>query len=142
MPDNRMQSYFDLEQNQSSVLRQYGVFFIIGIISFLFSILFLWLFYRMLELNLIFSNIVSFILVSAINYLLSIRFVFLRGRFTLLKEVMFFYVIAILSLVLDSVFLLYLVEKVGMWYIFAKFITVFSVSFATFGLKKFMVFKK
>ncbi|HQO23886.1 MAG TPA: GtrA family protein [Spirochaetota bacterium] len=137
-----MQSYFDLEKNQSSVLRQYAVFFIIGVISFLFSILFLWLFYRMLELNLIFSNIVSFILVSAINYLLSIRYIFLRGRFTLLKEVFLFYVIAILSLVMDSVFLLYLVEKAGVWYILAKFITVFSVSFVTFGLKKFLVFKK
>ncbi len=142
MTDNRMQSYFDLEKNQSSVLRQYAVFFIIGVISFLFSILFLWLFYRMLELNLIFSNIVSFILVSAINYLLSIRYIFLRGRFTLLKEVFLFYVIAILSLVMDSVFLLYLVEKAGVWYILAKFITVFSVSFVTFGLKKFLVFKK
>jgi len=96
----------------------------------------------MLELNLIFSNIVSFILVSAINYLLSIRYIFLRGRFTLLKEVFLFYVIAILSLVMDSVFLLYLVEKAGVWYILAKFITVFSVSFVTFGLKKFLVFKK
>lgn len=142
MPDNRMRSYLDLEQNQSSLFRQYAVFFVIGVISFVFSILFLWLFYQMLELNLIFSNIVSFILVSAINYLLSIRFVFLRGRFTLLKEVLFFYIIAILSLITDSLFLIYLVEKAGIWYILAKFITVFTVSFITFGLKKFLVFKK
>lgn len=142
MTDNPMQSYFDLEKNQSSVFRQYAVFFVIGVISFVFSILFLWLFYQMLELNLIFSNIVSFILVSAINYLLSIRFVFLRGRFTLLKEVLFFYIIAILSLITDSLFLIYLVEKAGIWYILAKFITVFTVSFITFGLKKFLVFKK
>ena len=141
MPDKSIRSYLDLEKNQGSVLRQYEVFFIIGIISFLFSILFLWLFYRVLELNLIFSNIVSFTLVSAINYLLSIRFVFLRGRFTLLKEIFLFYIIAIMSLVMDSLFLLYLVEKAGMWYILAKFITVFTVSFVTFGLKKFLVFK-
>jgi len=142
MPDKSIKSYLSLEKNQSSVARQYAVFFIIGIISFFFSIIFLWLFYKKLELNLIFSNILSFILVSAINYLLSIRYIFLRGRFTLLKEVFLFYVIAILSLVMDSVFLLYLVEKVEMWYILAKFITVFTVSFVTFGLKKFMVFKK
>ena len=142
MPDKAIKSYLSLEKNQSSVARQYAVFFIIGIISFFFSIIFLWLFYKILELNLVIANSLSFILVSAINYLLSIRFVFLRGRFTLLKEVFLFYVIAILSLVMDSLFLLYLVEKVEMWYILAKFITVFSVSFATFGLKKFMVFKK
>jgi putative flippase GtrA len=142
MPDNSVKSYFSLENNQSSVSRQYGVFFVIGIISFLFSILFLWLFYRKFDIDLVISNTLSFILVSAINYLLSIRFVFLRGRFTLLKEVFFFYIIAILSLVMDSLFLLYLVEKAGIWYVFAKFITVFSVSFVTFILKKFLVFKK
>jgi putative flippase GtrA len=142
MPDKSIKSYLILEKNQSSVARQYAVFFIIGIISFFFSIIFLWLFYKKLELNLVIANSLSFILVSAINYLLSIRFVFLRGRFTLLKEVFLFYVIAILSLVMDSLFLLYLVEKVEMWYILAKFITVFTVSFVTFGLKKFMVFKK
>jgi|GEM_PF-3092532 len=138
----RIKTYFDLQKNLNSVWRQYGVFFVIGIISFLFGILFLRIFYRDLEMNLIISNILSFILVSGINYFLSIRFVFLRGRFTLLKEVFLFYVIAILSLVLDSIMLFYLVEKAELWYIFAKFITVFSVSFITFGLKKLLVFKK
>jgi len=142
MPDNSVKSYFNLEQNQRSLSRQYGVFFIVGIISFLFSILFLWTFYRKFDIDLVISNTLSFILVSAINYLLSIRFVFLRGRFTLLKEVFLFYVIAILSLVMDSLFLLYLVEKAGLWYIYAKFISVLAVSITTFFLKKYFVFSK
>ncbi|HAQ61264.1 TPA: hypothetical protein DCR49_04585 [Candidatus Delongbacteria bacterium] len=142
MPDNSVKSYFNLEQNQKSLSRQYGVFFIVGIISFLFSILFLWMFYRKFDIDLVISNTLSFILVSAINYLLSIRFVFLRGRFTLLKEVFLFYIIAILSLVMDSLFLLYLVEKAGLWYIYAKFISVLAVSITTFFLKKYFVFSK
>ncbi|HQO10700.1 MAG TPA: GtrA family protein [Clostridiales bacterium] len=140
--DNPVGSYLDLEKNQSTVWRQYSVFFIVGIISFCFSIFFLWLFYRKLHLELVPANVVSFILVSAINYLLSIRYVFLRGRFTLLKEVFLFYIIAVLSLALDSAFLLFLVERAEMWYVAAKFITVFSVSIITFVLKKFLVFKK
>jgi len=141
-PLPQIKTYFILDKNLESVKRQYAVFFIIGIISFLFGILFLKIFYRNLEINLLLSNILSFILVSAINYFLSIRFVFLRGKFTLLKEIFLFYIIAILSLIIDSLLLLYLVEKAGLWYIFAKFITVFAVSFITFALKELLIFKK
>lgn len=135
-------SYLVLEENLKSVWRQYGVFFVVGLISFLFSVIFLRIFYKDLQMNLTAANVLSFILVSLVNYLLSIRFVFLRGRFTVLKEMFFFYIIAVLSLIMDSLMLIYLVEKMEMWYIFAKFITVFTVSFITFGLKKFWVFKK
>lgn len=138
----KIKSYFDRDKNLSSIKRQYLVFFAVGVISFFFSILFLRIFYKDLQISLLVSNVLSFILVSAINYLLSIRFVFLRGRFTLLKEMVLFYIIAIISLALDSLLLFYLVEKMELWYIFAKFITVLSVSFVSFGLRKFWVFKK
>ncbi len=138
----KIASFFILEENLKSLWRQYGVFFIVGVISFLFSVIFLRIFYRDMQMNLMASNVFSFILVSLINYLLSIRFVFLRGKFTVLKEMFYFYILAILSLVMDSLMLFYLVEKIEMWYVFAKFITVFTVSFITFGLKKFWVFKK
>ncbi|MBN2772464.1 MAG: GtrA family protein [Spirochaetes bacterium] len=135
-------SFLILEDNLKSLWRQYGVFFIVGVISFAFSVIFLRIFYKDLQMNLMAANVLSFILVSLINYLLSIRFVFLRGKFTVLKEMVFFYIIAILSLVMDSLLLIYLVDKMDIWYVFAKFITVFTVSFITFGLKKFWVFKK
>lgn len=135
-------SFFVLEENLKSLWRQYGVFFIVGTISFLFSVIFLRIFYKDLQMNLMGANVLSFILVSLINYLLSIRFVFLRGKFTVLKEMFFFYIIAILSLIADSLLLIYLVDKIEIWYVFAKFITVFTVSFVSFGLKKFWVFKK
>lgn len=138
----KVSSFFVLEENLKSFWRQYGVFFIVGVISFAFSVIFLRIFYKDLQMSLMTSNVASFILVSLINYLLSIRFVFLRGKYTVLKEMFFFYIIAIFSLVMDSILLLYLVEKLELWYIFAKFITVFSVSFITFGLRKFWVFKK
>lgn len=135
-------SFLILEENLKSLWRQYGVFFIVGVISFAFSVIFLRIFYKDMQMNLMAANVLSFILVSLINYLLSIRFVFLRGKFTVLKEMLFFYIIAILSLIMDSLLLIYLVDKMEIWYVFAKFITVFSVSFVTFGLKKFWVFKK
>jgi putative flippase GtrA len=138
----KIRSLLVLENNLESVWKQYLVFFAVGVISFLFSVIFLRIFYKDLNMNLMSANVVSFILVSLINYLLSIRFVFLRGKYTVLKEMFFFYIIAIFSLVMDSILLLYLVEKLELWYIFAKFITVFSVSFITFGLRKFWVFKK
>jgi putative flippase GtrA len=138
----KIASFFVLEENLKSLWRQYGVFFIVGTISFAFSVIFLRIFYKDLQMNLMAANVLSFILVSLINYLLSIHFVFLRGKFTILKEMFFFYIIAILSLIMDSLLLIYLVDKMEIWYIFAKFITVFTVSFITFGLKKFWVFRK
>ena len=135
-------SFFILEENLQSLWRQYGVFFVVGVVSFAFSVIFLRVFYKDLQMNLMAANVLSFILVSLINYLLSIRFVFLRGKFTVLKEMFLFYIIAILSLLMDSLLLIYLVNKMEIWYIFAKFITVFTVSFITFGLKKFWVFRK
>jgi putative flippase GtrA len=141
MKKPEIKSYLNLEQNQSTVTRQYTVFFAVGAVSFLLGILFLRIFYRDLGISLLVSNILSFVIVSAINYLLSIRFVFLRGRFTLLKEVLFFYILAISSLVMDSILLLYLVEKMELWYIIAKTISVMAVSFITFALKKFLIFK-
>lgn len=138
----KIASFFILEENIKSLWRQYSVFFIVGVISFAFSVIFLRIFYKDMQMNLMAANVLSFILVSLINYLLSIRFVFLRGKFTVLKEMFFFYIIAILSLVMDSMLLIYLVDKMEIWYIFAKLITVFSVSFITFGLRKFLVFRK
>lgn len=142
MSDNSIKSYFSLEQNQSSVSRQYGVFFIVGIISFVFGIIFLRVFYKDLKYDLILANTISFVLVSGINYLLSIRFVFLRGKYPITLEIIFFYTIAAFSLLLDNLFLYYMVEKMAVWYIYAKFISVFVVSFITFALKKLLVFKK
>lgn len=138
----KIMSFLILEENLKSLWRQYGVFFIVGTISFGLSVIFLRVFYKDLQMNLMSANVLSFILVSLINYLLSIRFVFLRGKFTVLKEMFYFYMIAVFSLIMDSLLLIYLVDKIEVWYVFAKFITVFTVSFLTFGLKKFWVFKK
>lgn len=139
---NNIKTYFNLNDNLRSIKRQYGVFFIVGIISFVLGILFLKIFYKELGFNLITSNTISFILVSGINFILSINFVFLRGRYSLSKEILLFYIIAALSLLLDNILLYYFVDKMGVYYIFAKFITVFIISFITFALKKLIIFKK
>lgn len=139
---NYIKSYLSLDKNIESVKRQYIVFFIIGIISFLFGIIFLRILYKDLNYDLIIANTISFVLVSGINYFLSIRLVFLRGKYPVTQEIIFFYGIAALSLLLDNFFLYYMVEKLEIWYILAKFISVFTVSFITFALKKLLVFKK
>jgi len=139
---NYFKTYLNLDKNIESVRRQYLVFFIIGVISFLFGIIFLRILYKDLCYDLLIANTISFVLVSGINYILSIRFVFLRGKYPATQEIIFFYAIAALSLLLDNFFLYYMVEKLEIWYILAKFISVFTVSFITFALKKLLVFKK
>ncbi|NOR45882.1 MAG: hypothetical protein GQ534_09880 [Candidatus Delongbacteria bacterium] len=118
------------------------MFFLVGIISFLFGIIFLKIFYKELELDLILANSLSFILVSGINFFLSIKFVFLRGKYSLKKEVVLFYVVAGSSLILDNLILYILVEKINIYYILSKICSVFIVSILSFILKKYLVFKK
>lgn len=134
--------FTNLEENLKSIRRQYSVFIVVGVISFLFGILFLKLFYKEFGMNLLLANTISFIVVSGINFFLSIRYVFLRGRFSLHKEILIFYAAAGVSLVIDNLFLYILVEQMDIYYILGKIISVFIVSLISFFLKKYFVFKK
>ena len=118
------------------------MFFAVGAISFLFGIIFLKIFYKEFELNLILANSLSFILVSGINFFLSIKFVFLRGKNSTLNEILLFYLVAIASLIIDNTLLYIFVEKMEMYYIFSKVSSVLIVSILSFILKKHLVFKK
>ena len=135
-------SFFNLKNNVSSLKRQYFIFMIVGVVSFIIGITLLKLFYEYFELDLILANSISFISVSAIHFILSIKFVFLRGKKSLTKEISLFYLVALLTLLLDNVLLYVLVESFSIYYIFAKILTVSAVSFASFVLRKNIVFKK
>jgi putative flippase GtrA len=85
--------------------------------------------------------IISFILATAVNYLLSGRFVFVRGRHPAHKELLLLYLVSAIGLFLN---LILMTLFVGLWSIHpmpAKIAATGFVFFWNFGARKMWVFK-
>jgi putative flippase GtrA len=86
--------------------------------------------------------VISFILATSVNYLLSGRFVFVRGRHPAHKELFLLYLVSAVGLVLN---LLLMSLFVGLWSIPAmpaKIAATGIVFFWNFGARKMWVFEK
>ena len=125
-----------------SLIRQYMRFFIIGMVCFAVDFGFLTLLREVFLLNIYFSLVVAFTIATAINYVLNLKYVFIRGRHSAYKELFLFFVIAIIALVLTLILMYLLVDLLDVYYLIAKAVTVFMVSCFSFFSRKFLVFLK
>lgn len=135
-------NFLDINKVVDILPLQITNFVIIGGISFLVDIGFLILFVELFSLNVIIATIFSMTISTTVNYFLSIKFVFINGKYKLNTEVSIFYLWAILGFLLNLGLMWFLAEYLEIWYIYARFVSVAIVSVLNFLFKKKIVFLK
>lgn len=85
---------------------------------------------------------VGFLLATAVNYFLSIRYVFRSGvRFTKHTELTFIYIVSLLGLALNQLILFALVEQEGAELMLSKLAATGGVFLWNFSVRNFVVFR-
>jgi putative flippase GtrA len=85
---------------------------------------------------------VSFLVATAVNYVLSARFVFLRGRHPAHKELFLLYLVSAIGLVLNLILMSFFVGYLSIHAMPAKIASTGIVFFWNFGSRKLWVFEK
>ncbi len=84
---------------------------------------------------------VSFIAATAVNYVLSARFVFVRGRHPAERELFLLYLVSAVGLALNLLFMLFFVGRLSIPAMPAKIASTGMVFFWNFGARKMWVFE-
>lgn len=85
---------------------------------------------------------VSFLAATAVNYVLSARSVFVRGRHPAHKELFLLYLVSAIGLVLNLLFMSFFVGYLSIHAMPAKIASTGMVFFWNFGSRKLWVFEK
>ena len=141
-----MKEYFLSLADKDTVLnshhRQYLLFVAIGAVCFIVDISILTLLVELASVTVLIATAVSFVVATGINYFLNSRFVFLSGKHGKNKEVMIFFAVSLIALLVTMLLMSILVEMLHLWYVLSKLVTVLSVSVITFAARKLVVFKR
>ena len=86
--------------------------------------------------------IVSFIIATAVNYVLSARFVFVRGRHPAHKELVLLYLVSAIGLILNLLLMTLFVGHLSTSAMLAKIESTGIVFFWNFSARKLWVFEK
>jgi putative flippase GtrA len=85
---------------------------------------------------------VSFFVATAVNYVLSARFVFVRGRHPVHKELFLLYLVSAIGLALNLILMSFFVGYLSIHAMPAKIASTGIVFFWNFGSRKLWVFEK
>jgi putative flippase GtrA len=120
--------------------KQALVFSIVGFVCFIVDAGFLTVFISGLSLSVIPATIFAFIIANIVNYLLSVRFIFVNGKFSLHGEIGGFFLISVIGLGLNVLFMHLFSNFLGIWYLWAKILTALLVMSFNFTTKKWFLF--
>ena len=100
------------------------------------------LFAKLFDYNFLLVACVGFTLATAVNYYLSIRFVFRSGvRFTKQTELIYIYIVSLIGLALNQIILFLLVEQAGAELMMSKVGATGGVFLWNFSVRNFIVFR-
>lgn len=100
------------------------------------------LFAKLLGYNYLMVGCLGFIFATAVNYFLSIRFVFRSGtRFTKKTELAFIYAVSLIGLGLNQTMLFILVDRVGAELMLSKLVATGAVFLWNFSARNFIIFR-
>lgn len=117
-------------------------YFFVGGAAAVVDIGIFFVFAKLLGYNYMAVGCVGFILATAVNYVLSIRFVFQSGvRFGKKTELAVIYAVSLIGLGLNQTILFTLVEKVGVELMLSKLAATFGVFLWNFSARNFIVFR-
>ena len=112
----------------------------VGGLSLIIDISFLFVLREIFQINLILAITLAFLVTSFVNYLLSIKFVFVNLKYSKEKEIILFYFFAFFTLIITIGLMYLFVNVFGLWYIYSKISIVIFVSVISFIVRKFLIF--
>ena len=97
---------------------------------------------KLLGYNYLVVGCIGFTIATALNYFLSIRFVFRSGaRFTRKTELSFIYGVSLVGLALHQMILFVLVERLGAELMLSKVVATGAVFLWNFSVRNFLIFR-
>ncbi len=115
-------------------------FFVGGVAAFV-DLLFFILLAKLAGLNYFWVGAAGFIIATAVNYILSVRFVFTSGaRHTRNMEIMFVFLVSGLGLLLHQMLLYHFVEYWGVEIVLSKILATAIVFLWNYSARKFFIF--
>jgi putative flippase GtrA len=130
----------DVTVKRFPVTTQLARFGVIGFSTVSLDFIVLYLLVRTLHASYFWSALTSYIIASIVNYLLSVRYVFLGGRFGKAQEFTIFMVTTGIGLGLNQLIMWALAGLGGINYMLAKCASLFVVTCWNFLSKKKLVF--
>ena len=124
----------------SPLRRQAQLFVLVGAVTVGLDYLLLFALVRYFTLNYFTAAAVSFLLASGVNYLFSIRFVFVAGKYRKSIELSLFVVTSLLGLAVNQAAMWSLVDWLHTDYRLAKLFAIAAVTTWNFFSKKRLVF--
>ena len=116
-------------------------YFFVGGAAAVVDIGLFFLFAKLLGYDYLVVGCVGFTIATALNYLLSIRFVFRSGtRFARKTELAFIYIVSLIGLVFNQAILFALVEQVGTELMMSKLVATGGVFLWNFAARNFLIF--
>ncbi len=119
---------------------QVGRFVAVGITTVALDYALLYLGTSGLGISYLISAGVAFLVASACNYVLSVRYVFISGKFPKAFEFSFFLFTSAIGLGINQLVMWFLVDFAGLNYMVAKFFSIIVVTVWNFLSKKKLVF--
>ena len=113
-----------------------------GGVAFFVDFLALYLLTNYLHLHYLTSAAISYMLGSAVHYILSIFFIF--GSRSLENQTLEFTIFALIGLIglgMNEGVMWFFTEKVGLYYLYSKLIATFFIFFWNFSTRKFILFR-
>jgi putative flippase GtrA len=117
-------------------------YFVVGGISAVFDISLFFVFAKLLGYHYLAVSTVTFVFAVALNYALSVRYVFTSGvRFSRGQELALVYLVSAIGLGLHLLVLYVAVDKLGVELMLSKFVATGSVFMWNFLVRNYFVFR-
>ena len=134
-----------LKELKLNNFRGYFEFFrycLVGGLAFLADFTVFLFFTDFLGVNYLISNTLGFMVGLLVNYLASIYWVFTHRRYpNAIPELALFTLIGIGGVGLGNLSMWYLVDSLGVWHVYAKYLVTTLVLFYNYSLRKFFLFR-
>lgn len=91
--------------------------------------------------NSMIANTIAFMVSNMVAYILNIMWVFERGRHTLVVEILFFYLVSGISVLIGTMLMGLLIRRFGMLTTYAFISNIFTAVMINYAVRKFFIFQ-
>ena len=137
-----MKKIFAFFITEKTGLIQVVKYFTVGGFSAAIELGLLILLVEIFKINYLIANVIAFTITNLINYALSRKYVFIPGRHPSHREILLFYLIVTIGLLINQSVLYVCVDKINVDYRISKIIATLVTVLWNFFSKKNLVFKK
>ncbi len=136
----KLSTLFNRETVVEKLHKQALMFSIVGSICFIIDTSILAILVEVCQLSIIPATILAFVIANIVNYFLSIKFIFINGKFSIHNEVGGFFLISLMGLGFNVLLMHVFVNLFEIWFLWAKFFTALLVMSFNFTTKKWLLF--